>query len=174
MSSIFQKIPFNYNYQVSIYNAADYNITPNTATGIVTNQVLSSVFIPGRSFIREGQEIFYRAAGRTSGTGSKSLRLRLNTLSLIAVTAITPNNNTSWLFEAVLTLRTSTVLYKSCKFFYNMGETAGSATPSILGTSGTLGTAFDITTADLTFDLEVDIAVAAETIREDNAAIAIL
>lgn len=174
MSRIFQKSPFNYEYKMGLYNAVDYNITQTLATGIVTNQVLGSVLLLSGAYVRDGQELHLRAAGRTGGTGSKSLRLRMNTLSLIAVSAITPANNTAWQFEAVIRRTGSGTVYKTAKFFYNMGESAGSAAPSILGTSGSLTTGFDIGAVDLSFDVQVDVAVAAETVRHDDMSIAIL
>jgi hypothetical protein len=141
---------------------------------VVTNQLLRSVLIPAGAFAREGQEIHVRAAGRTGGTGSKTLRLRINTVSLIQVTAITPANNTAWLFEAVLRRKDATSLYKTARFFYNMNETAGSQAPTILANGGSLTPGFDIGAIDLTFDVHVDVAVAAETIRQDDMSVAIL
>src|SRR5262245_32543136 len=174
MSRIFQKSPFNYEYKVGVYNAADYNPNQNLATGVVNNQLLSSALVVGGAYVRDGQEIHIYAAGRSGGTGSKTLRLRLNTLTLAQATAITPTNNTGWTFEAILRRISSTVLYKTVKFFYNLGETPGMGVATTIGTSGSMTPGFDIGAVDLTFDVHVDVAVASETLRQDYMSVAIL
>jgi hypothetical protein len=55
-----------------------------------------------------------------------------------------------------------------------MNETAGSQAPTILANGGSLTPGFDIGAIDLTFDVHVDVAVAAETIRQDDMSVAIL
>lgn len=63
LSLIFQKPPFNYQYQVGLANLVDYAVAPVTVNGPVVNGLLQSLTVKARTFAQDGQNLSVIATG---------------------------------------------------------------------------------------------------------------
>ena len=63
MSNIFQKPPQNYQYIIGLANSVDFESTPVSQSGVVSNQSLQDVVIPANAFVKDGQKVLVTGFG---------------------------------------------------------------------------------------------------------------
>lgn len=89
---IFQKPPFNYQYQVGIANLVDYEFDPISLVAPVTDGLLQNVVIPGRTFVQNGQRAQVNAYGQATAHGATLINFSV--LLNVAV-IMTPSTGTN-------------------------------------------------------------------------------
>lgn len=116
MSSIFQKIPFNYQFQVGIDNAFDYENVAVTINGVVADTLMQELVIKGNSLVQDGQMIRVYACGNGSpGLGNKRLRYRIGT-NLVFDSGNIAMDNLAWLGTIVAIRRNSASMIGYARF----------------------------------------------------------
>lgn len=106
MSSIFQKPPNNYQYQVSVPNYVDYNTTPQAVVGAGLQSVGDLVW-PANIFVQEGQRLIARWEGTIAGAvGNRSFSTRVDAVTIMTAlysAAEMPGGaNAGWIYETEL------------------------------------------------------------------------
>jgi len=106
MSNIFQKPPQNYNYVVGLANSIDFESTPVIQSGVVSNQPLQDVVIPGNAFVRDGQKVIVCAYGiQTTITTLSQLSITLNAAQVAIHNTTVDGVSRAWNFVLELVRR---------------------------------------------------------------------
>lgn len=107
MSSIFQKPPNNYQYQIGVPNYVDYNTTPQAVVGAGVQSVGNLVW-PANVFVQEGQRLVARWSGTVAGVvNNRSFATRIDSVTIMSVlfntTEMPGGANAGFYYETELT-----------------------------------------------------------------------
>lgn len=139
MSNIFQKPPQNYNYIIGLANSVDYESTPVIQNGVVTNQPLQDIVIPGNAFARDGQKAIVVGYGiQTTIVGINQISVTINGTLVAAHNTTIDGVSRAWRFELELIRRDVDLLIfasSQLNMVISAGGTFTSIAPALSQTS---------------------------------------